>query len=142
MSGGRRAVFLGAVISVAWYVCVLVFWAVQPLSDAVPVGVDYTLKPPGFASVTIDCNRLVDGAPRDATPLPAMKAQPKGSPPLGYQRDPCAIVHHQARIVFGLDTAFFMAAVLGAAWFVFWRPRSSSSTSAAIDSAAFGLPRG
>ncbi len=46
--------------TIVWYVCILFFWALQPLSDAVPVGVDYAHVPPVFVSVTVECNSLFD----------------------------------------------------------------------------------
>ncbi|MGZ4672368.1 MAG: hypothetical protein ACXWBO_09005 [Ilumatobacteraceae bacterium] len=126
MSGTRRFALLSAGAAVIWYACILIFWALQPLSDSVPVGVDYTLKQPKFVSMTVDCKGLFDSSSRDGSPLPALKAQPKGSPALGYQREPCGVVHRQARLVFAADTIVFLAVVSGAGWFLFWRPRSSS----------------
>lgn len=126
VSGSRRFTFLIAVAAVIWYGCVVIFWALQPLSDAVPVGVDYTLKPPVFVSVAVDCNGLFQRASRGATPLPALKAQPVGSPRLGFQREPCVIVHHQARMVFALDTAGVLAVLALAGWVVYWRPKSAA----------------
>jgi hypothetical protein len=125
MSGGRRIAFLAAAAAVVWYACVLIFWATQPLSDSVPVGVDYNPKQPVFVSVSVSCNNVLDGAARDGSALPVLKPQPKGSPSLAYQRDPCAIVHSQARLVFALDTAVMLVVLGFAGWVVFWRPRAA-----------------
>jgi hypothetical protein len=125
MFAGRRFALIGAVASVVWFACVLVFWALQPMTDSVPVGVDYTLSPPKFVSVSVGCQGLFDSQPRDGSPLPVLKVQPKGSPPLGFQREPCVVVHDQARMVFALDTAAFAAVVVGFGWLTLRRRRSA-----------------
>jgi hypothetical protein len=125
---GRRFVLNGAIAAVVWFACILVFWAFQPLSDSVPVGIDYTLKTPARVSVSVDCNSLFDSRPRDDSPLPALKAQPPGNPPLAFQREPCVIVHDQAQIVFILDTAVFALVASGFVWFVVRKRRSSVAT--------------
>ena len=111
--------------SVVWYVLVLVFWALQPLSDSVPVGIDYTRQPPAPVSVTVECQSLFDSTPISDEPLPPLKEQPKGAPPLDYQREPCVIVQHQARIVFAIDTAAFVAVLVGFVWLGVRRRRSA-----------------
>ena len=126
MFAGRRVALIGVGASVVWFFCVLVFWAMQPMTDSVPVGVDYTLKVPAFVSVSVDCRSLFDSASRDDVPLPALKAQPPKTPALAFQREPCAIVHQQARIVFLLDTAAFAAVAAGFAWLTLRRRRSAS----------------
>jgi hypothetical protein len=130
MSSGRRFVLLAAAAAVVWYACILIFWALQPLSDAVPVGVDYTLKPPRQSSVTVDCNTLFAGSARDNSPLPAPAVQPKAVPPiapLAYAHEPCIKVHHQARILFALDTALTLAAVPCCVWLALRVGRSSEA---------------
>jgi hypothetical protein len=125
MFAGRRFALVGAGAAFAWYVCILIFWALQPLADAVPVGIDYTLKQPTPVSVTVECNRLFDGAARGGA-LPALTVQPQDKPKLGYQREPCAIVHRQARMVFALDTASILVVVLVCVWLALrWRRPSS-----------------
>ena len=124
MSTGRRYALVGMLATVAWYACVLVFWAFQPLSDAVPVGIDFTLPAPTTVSVAVYCNGLFDGASRDDSPVPALKAQPEGKPKLAFQREPCGIVHNHARIVFILDSALFAAVVGCFVWLTFHRRRA------------------
>jgi hypothetical protein len=135
MSSGRRFVVLAAVAAVVWYACILIFWALQPLTDAVPVGVDYTLKPPRQSSVTVDCNTLFAGSARDNSPLPALAVQPKTVPPiapLAYAHEPCIKVHHQARILFALDTALTVAVLPCCVWLVVRVGRSSGTERPAL----------
>jgi hypothetical protein len=126
MFAGRRVALIGAGATAVWYLLVVVFWALQPLTDAVPVGIDYTQSPPAAVSVTVDCQSLFASAPRGDSPLPTLKEQPKGSPPLGYQREPCVIVQQQARIVFAIDTAAFLVVMVGFVWLAVRRRRSAS----------------
>src|SRR4051812_48550562 len=104
MFAARRVATIGVGAAIVWYVVVLVFWALQPLSDSVPVGIDYTKTPAGPASVTVECQTLFGSAPLSDQPLPPLKQQPPSAPPLNFQREPCALVQRQARIVFALDT--------------------------------------
>jgi hypothetical protein len=112
MFASRRFALIGAAGTAVWYVCILAFWALQPLSDSVPVGVDYSGATPVNVSVSVDCNTLFNSAPRPDDPLPPLTVQPEGKLALGFQRDPCVLVHDQARIVFVLDTVVFLG-VLG-----------------------------
>lgn len=141
MIAGRRFALIGTAAVVVWYVVVLVVWAFQPLTDAVPVGVDYTLKTPKPVSVTVDCNRLFDSTPRDDVPLPALTVQNVGDPPLAFQRTPCAVVHGHARLIFGLDTAVFAAVVaLYVLLTIRWRRESSNPLEP--ESTLVGVPSG
>ena len=124
MFSGRRVALIAVCATVVWFIFVVLFWASQPLSDSVPVGVDYTSKPAVFVSASARCNALLDSAAQDSSQLPALKAQPPGAPKLAFQRDPCALVRSQGRLVLALDTAVVLAVVLGAVWFVYWRPRT------------------
>ncbi len=140
MSAGRRYALVGVGAAVVWYVCVLFFWALQPLHDAVPVGIDYNLSPPAFVSVSVTCEGLFDGAARDASPLPALTPQPTPRLPLGFQREPCTLPHQQARVVFVLDTVLFLAVVLACGWFGLWRNRSPSAGPVNNDPRLVGMP--
>lgn len=135
MFAGRRIALIGVGASVVWFLCVLLLWALQPMTDSVPVGVDYTLKVPKFVSVSVDCQGLFDSGPRDGSPLPALKVQPKGSPALAFQRDPCVVVHHQARIVFLLDSAAFAGVMVGFGWLTLRQRRSASAGQFTVDPA-------
>ncbi len=124
----RRFALIGTFASVVWYLCILFFWALQPLTDSVPVGIDYALTQPKFVSVSVHCEGLFDSATRDQSALPVLKVQPSGKPPLGFQREPCGIVHSQARIVFAIDTAGFAAVVVCFVWLALRRRRASPRT--------------
>ena len=125
MFATRRVALIGVTAAVVWYLVVLIFWALQPLSDSVPVGIDYTKVPAAPVSVTVECQTLFDSAPRSDAPLPSLKEQPPTAPALGYQREPCALVQRQARIVFALDTAAFLAVMAGFGWLTLSRRRSA-----------------
>ena len=126
MFAGRRFAFLATCGVVVWFACVLGFWATRPLTDTVPVGVDYTLTPAKFVSVSVKCLSVLDGSPRSDSPLPELKVQPKGAPHLAFQREPCDLAHGQARLVLLLDTAAFVAVVAGFGWLTLRRRRSES----------------
>lgn len=131
MPRSRRLVVIVAGMAIVWYVCVLVFWALQPLEDSVPVGIDHTRGAPAPVSVPVDCNTLFAGSARDASPLPALTPQPQPAPALAYQREPCALAHRQARVVFGLDTVVLVSALVGCGWLAVGkrtRVRESSTT--------------
>ena len=112
----NRAARIGLAGLVLWYVGTLAFWAVRPLSDTVPVGVDYTLKTPAAVSIKVGCNTLFRTAPRSAVPLPALTAQPAGQPPLAYSHTPCAQTHSQARGLFAFDTLFAVGGIVLVVW--------------------------
>jgi len=115
----RRWLSIVAVALVTWYMCVLLLWAVRPLSDAVPIGIDYSPlarvppKPAKQVSQNVECNSLFASSPRDSLPLPALNVQPPGYDPLTYARGACSAAQRDARIVFGLDTAFLIVALAG-----------------------------
>ena len=114
----RRPVIIASVALVGWYVLVVLLWAVQPLTDSIPIGVDHSVKkyePSGRQiSKTVDCNSLFSGSARDDVPLPALPVQPKGYDPLRYPpRAACSAVQRDARIVLGLDTVFVVLALAG-----------------------------
>lgn len=109
----RRSVFLASAALVVWYLCVLLLWAVQPLSDAVPIGVDYSLKSPRQVSQVVECNTLFAESARDSSPLPVLNPQPADKPPLTYSREACVDVQRDARIIFALNTVFVAVALIG-----------------------------
>jgi hypothetical protein len=125
MTSGRRSVLIAAGAVTVWYVCTLILWAFQPLTDAVPVGVDYTLKQPSPVSIDVECNTLFARAAREGSPLPALKAQPTDNPPLAYSRESCTQVHQQARILFFLDTTLVVVLLSVGGWLAFRRRPSA-----------------
>jgi hypothetical protein len=116
MSFGRRFVVLGLGGVVAWYLCTLVFWAFQPPTDHVPVGIDYTRNTPQIVSVPVECNTLFRSASRANSPLPTLTVQPDGKPPLAYAYDPCSRTHREARMLFAIDTAVVLGGLALAVW--------------------------
>ena len=114
----RRPVIIAAVALIGWYVVIVLAWAIQPLSDSIPIGVDHSSKknePAGKQiSQEVDCNTLFAGSARDAGPLPTLPVQLKGYDALQYPpRAACSAVQRDARIVFGLDTLFLIAGLSG-----------------------------
>lgn len=108
MSIKGRRYLIGTVLALlAWYVSVLFLWALQPLSDSIPVGVE--AKTGRAISQTVDCNTLFSGAARAADPLPTLVK------PYAYPRAACTLVHDQARTLFILNTVLVVAALLVAA---------------------------
>jgi len=117
----RRPVLIAAAALIVWYVVVLLLWAVPPLSDSIPVGLDRSptmLVPPGNAkqiSQTVECNSLFSDSARDPGPLPTLPEQPTSFAPLEYPRPACTAVQRDARIVFGLNTVFVLIGLVGLA---------------------------
>ena len=105
----RLFLLVGAALTV-WYVVVLV-WALRPLSDAVPIGLDAENRP---VSQTVECHDLFAATASDGS-LPVVVA------PNEYTRGACETVQRNARLVFGIDTAAF---VLGLAVLVVIRRRA------------------
>jgi hypothetical protein len=112
---GKRIAIIVAVVMTAWF-AFTVHWAFSSQTDSVPVGVDANFVPPRATAVEVSCNGPFDSAPRGSGPLPTLRAQPvqvPKVPPLAYQRTPCELVHHNARIVFALDVAAYLAVIGG-----------------------------
>ena len=118
-----------------WYLSVVFIWALRPLHDAIPIGLDPRTNAP--VSKTVECNTLFESGAHDK-PLPDLKltapvrdtlakdhknyvvsdpALLKKYPQLAgwtgyvYNRTGCITVHNQARIVFGLDTLGYLVAM-------------------------------
>ena len=77
-----------------WFLCVLFLWALRPLNDAIPVGINAKGV---WTSQTVQCNNLFHSEARDNSPLPVV------AKPLVYTREACTLVHTQARQVFIFD---------------------------------------
>ena len=108
MSKKGRRYLIGTVLTlVAWYVCVLFVWALQPLNDSIPVGVE--AKSGRAISQTVECNTLFSGAARSADALPTLIK------PYAYPRAACSLVHDQARTLFILNTVLVVAGLVVAA---------------------------
>jgi hypothetical protein len=92
---------VGAALTI-WYVVILI-WAVRPLADAVPVGLDPDGRP---VSQVVECHHLFADTAIAGT-LPVVE------PPNEYTRGACTAVQRDARIVFGIDTAVFVLGLGG-----------------------------
>ena len=108
---GRRTLLLVAGAVAVWYLVVLFSWAVRPLHDSVPIGLDPAKGQPVSQSVT--CNTLFASTTHDGA-LPTLRTiLPLTSEQFAYNRPACALVQKDARIVFGLDTLGMLVVVGG-----------------------------
>ena len=114
----RRSTRYTVVGVVAWIVVVFV-WASRPQFDVVATGLDATLSPPQPVSSRVACSNMWSASAMSGKPLPALKAQPKGSPALFYRRQPCARWHRQGRILLFTDIAVMLVLIGGGV--VLWR---------------------
>ena len=114
VSNKARRLLVGTAIGIfVWFLCVLFLWALRPLSDAIPVGIN---SKGVWTSQTVTCNSLFHSDARDNSPLPTI------SRPLAYTREACTLVHSQARQVFVFDVLVTML-VLAAVGFIMLRSR-------------------
>src|SRR4051812_35607896 len=128
----RRIVLLAAAAVVVWYVVVLFGWAVRPLHDSVPIGIDFDAKAPHLISADVTCNTLFAGSAHDG-PLPVLRVLTKNTPApnfqqFAYQRDVCTATQRDARIVFALDTLGMLVTVGGLTSLVVRRPREPAGS--------------
>ena len=127
VSNKARRLLIGTAVGIiVWFLCVLFLWALRPLSDAVPVGIN---DKGVWTSQTVQCNNLFHGDARDDSPLPVV------SKPLKYTREACTLVHTQARQVFIFDV-FVMMLVLAAVGFIMMHSRRAHSGQLMPESAA------
>ena len=105
MTQRRKWLLTATAVVVVWFVAVLVFWALRPLHDSVPVGLDENKAP---VSQEVECNTMFAADALDAGALPELQ------PPYEYTRDACTAVQSDARLVFGIDvvvTLLVLAAI-------------------------------
>jgi hypothetical protein len=99
---GRRILLLAAGGVAVWYLVVLFSWALRPLHDAIPVGVNPRDGKP--VSQEVSCNTLFAGHAHEGA-LPTLPTRlPLYGQQYVYNRDACTLVQRDARIVFTLDT--------------------------------------
>jgi hypothetical protein len=130
--GPRRILLIAAGAVAVWYIVILFSWAVRPLSDSIPVGTDYTLKQPRLVSQDVTCHSLFASSTWDGK-YPALKPQPlnKDRPdivPLRFQREACALVQRDARIVFSLDTLGAIVVISGLLYFGLRTPKEPAGS--------------
>jgi hypothetical protein len=114
---------------VAWYLVILFAWALKPLEDAVPVGVDPATGKP--VSQTVECNTLFAGTAHDGN-LPVLT-----NLNFEYNRTPCVSVQSDARKIFALDTLVAVVLV-GGLVVIALRPVPRESRQIAVASAGGG----
>ena len=114
----KRLLAVAAAI-VVYAALLVVLWAARPLTDTVPVGMDWTptlQQPPAtqrLVSQEVECKTMFDSSARDDEPLPTLTPKPEGRAALDYQREPCSAVQRDARILLGLDIVAIAAAGAG-----------------------------
>jgi hypothetical protein len=108
---GRRIILLAAGAVAVWYLVVLFSWAVRPLHDAIPVGLNPRDGKP--VSQDVACNTLFAGHAHDGA-LPLLPTRlPLYGQQYEYNREACTLVQRDARIVFGLDTLGMIVVIGG-----------------------------
>lgn len=99
----RRSLLMVAAALLTWYLSVLFLWALRPLEDHIPIGVDPVKHQ--AVSQTVACNTLFAGSPRPAVAMPGLRPLlPLTGQQFGYERNPCNLVQHDARLVFALNS--------------------------------------
>lgn len=102
MTQRRKWLLTATAVVVVWFAAVLVFWALRPLHDSVPVGLDVNGAP---VSQDVECTTLFDSHAIDAGALPVLE------PPFEYTREACSAVQRDARLVFGIDVGVAVLAL-------------------------------
>jgi hypothetical protein len=114
----RRLVLAVVAVAVAWYAVVLFAWAVRPIHDSIPTGVDRNNRP---IAQRVTCHTLFEGADRIERVVQGktltiwLNGSRLPDPASGgvYTRDPCVIPHTDAQRVFLLDTLALLAVLAG-----------------------------
>lgn len=107
MSTARKLV-TAAVAVVVYFAVLMAVWAFRPLHDSIPVGTDWTpttaVPPEGqrLVSQSVECNTLFADQPRSKA-LPRLTPQPEGRAALVFQREPCELVHTNARRLLAIN---------------------------------------
>ncbi len=113
-----KKLMLGVAAVFGLYGLLIAGWASRPMSDTVPVGIDWipTIanppRPQQMVSQKVACKSLFS-ASAVAGALPALIAQPTNRPPLRYQRPPCELVRQDARKVLVVDTLVAAGIIAG-----------------------------
>jgi len=131
------------VAATVWYVAIVAFWAVRPLTDHVPTTVAHTPTPQEIASsqttgipaptrvagptVAVECPSPASSASRDLTAERVVLAglvDGNGVPLVAaqFERVPCAEPHRQAHYLWYANTVLYVL-VVGAVVAVFARRR-------------------
>ena len=117
MSTTAKRLSLAAVAISVYFVLLMAVWATRPLHDSVPVGIDRTPttavppRPEQALSQRVQCKSLFARDSRPDESLPTLRPQPKGQPALAYQREPCTLVHSQARLLLVINSLVVVASM-------------------------------
>ncbi len=98
MKGWRAWLLAGLLV----WILLVTWWALSPTSDSVPTGLVKNVE----TAQTVDCDSPLSGNARASGSLPVL---PRGR---SYQRTPCALPHKNDRIIFAIDIAFVLAALV------------------------------
>jgi hypothetical protein len=103
-----RKLVAAAAVMLVYFAVLMAVWAFRPLDDTVPVGTDWTpttaVPPEGqrLVSQAVECNTLFADTPRSKA-LPDLTPQPEGRAALAFQREPCELVHTNARRLLAMN---------------------------------------
>ena len=133
----HRSRVLPIVVAVitAWFLIVLLFWAVRPSTGMVQVGTDYTTAPPQVVSVRVHCNSLFSNDSGGGGAIPELPRQPEERPQLALPQQPCSGIHADARRAFVIDSLVFVIVLAGCAATFIYRRRSPTERRPAIEDA-------
>jgi hypothetical protein len=115
----RTRILLWVSLGLAAWFAVTIYWATQPLTDSVPVGLDKDGK---AAVLEVQCNNLFDATAVDASAVPEVVTPVGVEHPWEMTREPCTLVHDQAQVLFGINVVVFLLSV-GGTTFVATRTR-------------------
>jgi hypothetical protein len=130
MSATAKRLGLAAAVIAVYFVLLIAVWAARPLHDSVPVGIDRTPtnavppEPEQAVFQRVECNSVIDRDARSDEALPTLKPQPEGLQALAYQREPCTLVHSEARTLLAIN-GLLVAVLLGLLAFLAMRSRLS-----------------
>ncbi len=130
MSRRTKILLWTSVALVAWF-AVTIRWATQPLSDSVPVGKDVDSK---VVVENVECGTVFDSDAMGGNPIPTVTTPPKITPEWELTRQPCTLVHDQAKILFGINVVVFL---VGAAAIVVVATRTRRPAIPQMATAAF-----
>lgn len=129
--GPRRILVIAAGAVAVWYIVILFSWALRPLHDSVPIGIDFNAAPQRLVSQKVTCNGLFASTAHDGT-LPTLRVLKDNGDPkfqqFSYQREACTLVQRDARIVFGLDTLGAIVVISGLLYFGLRTPREPAGS--------------
>ena len=104
-------------VALVGWIVVVAIWASRPISDTVPTGTIKNVE----TNQTVQCDSPLSGNTTSTAPLPVLHGA------RSYERPPCDMPIHNGRIIFWVDVAVVLAAVV--ILLKTWKPRSPSESS-------------